>query len=381
MPQEQAVATQVTPQEFAAKIKTKYPAYASVPDDQLVEKITAKYPQYKAQIKQATPAVAPSGPDPQRGAAQATGLSPDTRSTAARMWDEVKRGLTSAQAGQGLKPQPTMIANAAQFVGMAGDTLSQLGVAPEAAEAGGAVERLLTPRKVDPLAKMNKLLGVGAREVRVGSVPESLSEFASNPGRGVVKAGLDEKALAKMDPLQRNKVVTEARNEVGKQLDQMLKAASDSGKKVDVSKPVADAFKKIADPAVAKNAEVRLQQILTDNGITHPLSQLTPSEARVVQRGLEGFDREVATDLRRGISAATRKVVPESAELDMQYGDLAGAVKGTNRVANKYARTVPESKLRMMIKKGIKHGAGPLLGAGATGAAYEYFGNKTTHVP
>lgn len=67
MPQEQT-AQQFTPQEFAAKIKTKYPAYASVPDDQLVEKITTKYPQYKTQIKQAASA------DPLRGAAQATGM-------------------------------------------------------------------------------------------------------------------------------------------------------------------------------------------------------------------------------------------------------------------------------------------------------------------
>lgn len=77
MPQEQTAAapTQVTPQEFAAKIKTKYPVYANVPDDQLVEKITAKYPQYKTQIKQAAPA---QNNDPLRGAAQATGLRPST---------------------------------------------------------------------------------------------------------------------------------------------------------------------------------------------------------------------------------------------------------------------------------------------------------------
>jgi hypothetical protein len=47
LPQEQ----QFTPQEFAAKVKAKYPVYASIPDDQLVEKVTAKYPQYKASIK------------------------------------------------------------------------------------------------------------------------------------------------------------------------------------------------------------------------------------------------------------------------------------------------------------------------------------------
>lgn len=163
MPQEQTAAPmQVTPQEFAAKIKTKYPVYASVPDDQLVEKITAKYPQYKSQIKQAAPAVAKVGPDPQRGAAQATGLGPDTRSSAGKIWDEVKRGLTSAQAGQGLKPQPTMTANAAQFAGMAGDTIARLGIAPEGAAKGTAVEgaigKLFKPTTTT-VPELSKLVG------------------------------------------------------------------------------------------------------------------------------------------------------------------------------------------------------------------------------
>lgn len=40
----------VTPQEFAKKIKEKYPQYADVEDSVLVEKILEKYPQYKDQI-------------------------------------------------------------------------------------------------------------------------------------------------------------------------------------------------------------------------------------------------------------------------------------------------------------------------------------------
>jgi hypothetical protein len=246
--------------------------------------------------------------------------------------------------------------------------------------SGGAALRSMSP-KVDPLAKLNKLLGVGAREIRVGSTPESLDEFASNPARGVVKAGLDEKALAKMDPLQRNKVVSQARDAAGKQLEQVLKAASDVGKKVDITKSVADTFKKIPDPALAKQAETRLQQIIAEHGITNPLSQLTPTEARTIQRGLEGFDKEVSTNLRRGISAATRKVVPESAQLDMHYGDLAGAVKGTQRVANKFARTVPENKLREIIKKTMIRGTESIVGGGLAYELLKHTGKKTTSVP
>jgi len=88
---------------------------------------------------------------PLRGAAQATGLSADTRTQAGRIWDEVKRGLTSAQPGQGLKPQPTTTANIAQFAGMTADTLAQYGIAPPAAEAAAGAERairgMFTPKK------------------------------------------------------------------------------------------------------------------------------------------------------------------------------------------------------------------------------------------
>lgn len=45
----------LTPQEFAAKIKNKYPQYSDVEDSVLVEKMIAKYPEYKNQINFETP--------------------------------------------------------------------------------------------------------------------------------------------------------------------------------------------------------------------------------------------------------------------------------------------------------------------------------------
>lgn len=45
----------VTPEEFAQKIKAKYPQYADVEDSVLVEKILEKYPQYREQISFDTP--------------------------------------------------------------------------------------------------------------------------------------------------------------------------------------------------------------------------------------------------------------------------------------------------------------------------------------
>ncbi len=46
----------MTRTEFAARIKSKYPSYSSLNDDELVSKILAKYPDYASQIDDAAPA-------------------------------------------------------------------------------------------------------------------------------------------------------------------------------------------------------------------------------------------------------------------------------------------------------------------------------------
>lgn len=451
---------QLSPQEFAAKIKAKYPAYASIPDDQLVEKITSKYPQYKAQIKTAplqipdaisqsrasiakkvqplTGSEVPSGPtviptasgsvpgdwaqafaDPRstertqqalasarpgmtRSTAEITGsmvggaaVAPLAESAgAAAGTSKILRfllplitrasgagvGAGAGAAVTGAKPKEAL-ATAGTFAGMeAGGELGLAG-ATKAAKA-------IIPKSVDPLTKINNLLGVRAKEVKLGKTPLALDEFATNPARGVKSAGLDEAALKDMNPLERNKAITEARDRVGKQLDEVLKKASqpEAGgglpeqagaagtsprKVVNVQKIMDNVFKNtIPDEALAKQTAKRFQQIISQAGLEGKLlSQLTPYEARTLQRGLDEFAnystfdnaktfKEVATALRRQISQETRRIVPESAILDQQYGDLAAATTATRRQATDFARTTPESKLRKWIIKAAVKGIG-----------------------
>jgi hypothetical protein len=133
---------------------------------------------------------------PLRGATQATGLSADKRSPGQRIWDEVRRGLASAQPGQGLKPQPTMTANAAQFAGMAGDTLAQFGVVPPAAEAAGAAERMIRgvfKPAVTKVPVVSKLLDAQGNPI-VHEV-EQVGESAAGRAVGLTKEGI-KKVLA-----------------------------------------------------------------------------------------------------------------------------------------------------------------------------------------
>lgn len=251
-----------------------------------------------------------------------------------------------------------------------------MSLAPVGAEAVSSIGS-----KVEPLARLNKILGVGKGEIRVGGVPTSLDEFAANPARGVLKAGLKENQLARMNPLERLQSLTKVRNDAGEKLDAVLNANPD--KTINVQKVVEDVFKQIPDKKMVENATTKLQQILAKNSLTKPLSQLTPMEARTVQRELDEFAnfapegatksfRDIATSLRRGISKATRAQIKEVAELDQDYGDLAGAVKASRNQASKYARTVPVSKLRKLAPY-IAEGAAAGLGIGGAGAVIRHF--------
>lgn len=248
----------------------------------------------------------------------------------------------------------------------------------------GAVAGKIFP-KVDPLAKINKLLGVGQKELVPGKMPSSLDEFATNPARGASKSGLDEKVLAKMNPIERNSAIMAAKDKAGKALEQVLQQATDSGKTVDIYPTLGEVFDSIPDAKLAKEAENRLVQILKNKGITGTLDKLTPMQAREVQRSLDEIAdfssegeaksfKDVATKLRRGISQATRKSVPEVAPFDQHYGDLANAAKATQKAVRKYASTVPENKLRKFIVKAA-------VGGGVAGLGYEAAKHWGTPVP
>jgi hypothetical protein len=270
--------------------------------------------------------------------------------------------------------------------GEGGKIIGEAAVPATIAIAGATLPKVL-PRmvkpftkafsKTDPLTKINEALGVRAKEIRPGKLPTTQQEFLTNPARGVEKLGLDEKALKKMSPIERNKVITEARDSVGKQLQSTLDAATKEGRKVNLRSMVDDVFKEIPDKNIQAQTRAKLTQIVNKamgrpnvfgkvpyTKLLADLDDLTPSQAREIQRGLDDFAnfapegtarsfKDVATKLRRGISAKTRLVVPESAPFDQQYGDLANAVKATQRQVTDFARTTPENKLRRWIIRGV----------------------------
>jgi hypothetical protein len=275
-----------------------------------------------------------------------------------------------------------------EALGEAAKTTMLAGGEGLAVKGAGAVASKLST-KAEPLAKINKLLGVDAKEVIPGKTPASLDEFAANPARGAQKYGLTEEKLKTMNALERNSAIMQARDKAGRALDATLEAATQTGKKVNIQDTLNETFSEIADPKLLEQAEKRMLQILDKAGVSgKALRDLTPMEARTVQRGLDNFAKfaneseaksfgDIADQLRTGISKETRKVVPESAEFDRDYTDLVHASNATQKGAKEFATTVPENKLRKWLIRGLITG-----GLGAAGAAgYEGAKHMSTPVP
>ena len=128
----------------------------------------------------------------ERGAAQATGLSPDKRGPIGRAFDEVKAGLTAAQPGGGLTPQPTALGNAAEFFGMAGDTASRLAGPTEAAAGAGALsEKAASVLKPTPSIRS---IGTGLYDGAGKEIMKDVVEYGPSKLAQQVQKLLPEKA-------------------------------------------------------------------------------------------------------------------------------------------------------------------------------------------
>jgi len=393
MPNGDTPQQQFTPQEFAAKIKTKYPAYASIPDDQLVQKITTKYPQYKGQIK------------------QAAGTPIDTKaqgtiSAQPSMFEKLKSGVKSVAMDpfklpeavgsitsgienytpEGRKEHPVLsrIGDATKagkdYTRLVADTLSLTGGEGIAGEAGAAAmasraEAGKVASNLKRTQKVNEILGVSAKEVVPGKLPQSIDEFAVNPARGVLNSGMDEKKLAKLDPVERYNEMTKAKDTAGKNLNKVLEQAGQQGKTVDTYAPITKVFSKLDDPAEVSKAEKVLQESFSKHGIDiGQLDKLTPAQAQALKQDLwdEG---EVGKQLYRGITEAIKKSVPEARDAMRDYSDLLGAEKAARRGAQKYITKAPQSALRKYLMKRVapRIAEGGTLGAAGYGL-YKLFG-------
>lgn len=88
------MADKITKSDFIKRVKTKYPVYSDIPDDQLFEKIVTKYPQYKDTISDLDDSAKPrSGFQDMATIIKKGGDEKKKEEAKNRLWEDTKKGL------------------------------------------------------------------------------------------------------------------------------------------------------------------------------------------------------------------------------------------------------------------------------------------------
>jgi len=161
-------------------VKAKYPVYASIPDDQLIEKVTAKYPQYKTSIKFSPES---QRPDAAKQAQAVIKKTPMTPSYSAMALGHVPGGADPHNPGNpnlnAIPESERQMINNRAFATQA-STLAGQGIGA-GVEAG--VAKLMAPSVVREIVSTG-ILGPGGKELMRESVkygPSAMAKALSNP--------------------------------------------------------------------------------------------------------------------------------------------------------------------------------------------------------
>jgi hypothetical protein len=282
----------MTPQEFAAKIKAKYPQYASLNDVDLTRRMVEKYPQYKSQIsfERTMP-----GAETLRSAIESI---PEAVQSGK---DQIMQGYEQQQAATLKNPLPLITGGIKSAAGVA--TIISSPLAPVFKPVGKAVEKV-----GDVIGSSEKVQKFA--ESKAGRVTEQVADVAADTSNiigtftglqsGIAKANARLKAPTKAGPTPFN--IQEATN------------------------PLSNPFKKNPEKIVTKRvAELKR---LEDS-----YSQIRKVTTKAKSRGVNPLDDLARTDLLRGAVDDTGTIRTQSATQELN--DFIKPYEGTVSAALK----------------------------------------------
>ena len=192
--------------QFAARIKSKYPDYVSVPDRELVDRILTKYPEYKDQVslENVTVSMAPStATDEELRAARVREASPEelrrihfgenvpseVRAGQRRPLSEMIEGAlvqAPAEAIGGISQLPGVLIRAGQGPAALGEV--GVGIVKGAIEAPGKMYKTLTEGEPREVGKgLAGLAAAAAPAAKLGAAGVVGKRMASAPARALEK--------------------------------------------------------------------------------------------------------------------------------------------------------------------------------------------------
>jgi len=259
---------------------------------------------------------------------------------------------------------------------IAGELIGKLKGAQQAEDAVPAAEAW---------QKANTVLGVKPSAIRIGEQASDIESAATNPGRTLVRLGLDADTLSAMTPIQRQAAIAPVLKTAGKAVGDAIQQATDAGTTLDIGKSTFNVLKQIKNPAMQQQAVDSLGQIQNELGIEN-LREATPTEARQFRDALKfgarfntGGDLSnlgaLRANLYRAASSDLENAVPGLDQLNEAFSDLKGAA-GAARNATAVSMvkppplpppTVTQKVGKLLLERGIPTAIG--AGAGAGGVA------------
>jgi hypothetical protein len=289
----------------------------------------------------------------------------------------------------------------------AGTIPGLLAAGPEegGAAAMGKLETLLREasaarkagKSLEEWRKINKVLGVSSKAIRIGEGAKGIEDAATMPGRSLQQAGFTAKKLEKMKPIERMMAIRPHVEQAGKQIEAALQAHEKAGKTVDVGARVFETLKKIANPRIQEQAIEEFNNLAKELGIPNQRAA-TPTEAWKLRKALvagarfgQGGDLNslgtVRAALYGSVSSDLKAAVPELQKLDPLFSDLKTAMNAATNGVRKEAVKGSKPSLLQRIGRGAKREVTdrPLrtiaLGLGIPYAGHEIAKHYSDHVP
>lgn len=168
----------MTPQEFAQKIKAKYPQYAGVDDAVLVDKIITKYPEYKTQVNFEQPAPVAAPVEQERSFGEKAGNVLDTVFGGGKIGEAIGTQIAKGTFGDTVQKLAT-----GRDISPEEEAL--IGKGPTAGQIAGDVARV--GATFVPVGKIAGAVGKGAQALGAGA---GLAKLAGNVAGGATAGAI-----------------------------------------------------------------------------------------------------------------------------------------------------------------------------------------------
>jgi len=264
----------------------------------------------------------------------------------------VKGGAEVTQEGKTWQGTKDIIGGALDTAQIPGSFMG----GPAAEEGGSLAAKFLSKSEAatDAWRKINDVLGVSAKAIRIGKDATSLESASTLPGRALANLGFTAEQLEKMTPLERMQAIAPHWRDAGRAIDEAVGAATHAGTTLDLGKSATNVLKSIKNPQLQEQAVAGFNDLVKELDVLNQRGA-TPEEALRLRRALQAGARfgpngdlnslgSIRAQLYSAVSGDLQNAVQGLKQLDQHYSDLKGAIDAAQSRPGSSLRNLPRRR-------------------------------------